>query len=66
MLVKERLIEAREKKGLTKTEMAKKLGFSGHSMYCRIEGGKKQPSLSVATDIADILGVSLDYLLGRE
>lgn len=65
MLIKERLIQAREKKGYSQAEVARRLGFSNNSMYCRIENGKKNASLSVATDIADILGVSLDWLLGK-
>lgn len=65
MLIKERLIQAREKKGYSQAEVARRLGFSNNSMYCRIENGKKNASLSVATDIADILEVSLDWLLGK-
>lgn len=65
MLVKERLIQAREKKGYSQAEIARRLGFTNNSMYCRIENGKKNASLSVATDIADILEVSLDWLLGK-
>lgn len=64
MLIKERLIQAREKKGLTQIDMAKRLGFN-QSFYCRIESGKKTCPLNVATDIAEILEVSLDWLLGK-
>lgn len=66
MLVKERLMEAREKKGYSQSEVARRLGFSNNTMYCRIENGKKNASLMVATQIAEILEVSLDWLLGRE
>lgn len=65
MLVKERLIAAREKKGYSQSEVARRLGFSAPSVYCRIENGKKNASLSVATDIAEILDVSLDWLIGK-
>lgn len=66
MLVKERLIQARENKGYSQAEVARRLGFSNNTMYNRIENGKKSASLSVAIDIAEILNVSLDWLLGRE
>ena len=65
MLVKERLISARDKKGLSQTAMAKKLGIA-QSFYCRIENCKKKCPLDLVADIADILEVSVDYLLGRE
>lgn len=65
MLIKERLVQAREKKGYSQSEVARRLGFSNNTMYCRIENGKKNASLLVATQIADILDVSLDWLLGR-
>ncbi len=65
MLIKERLCLAREKKGLSQVDMANKLGL-GQSFYCRLENGKKSCPLSTAVDIAEILEVSVDYLLGRE
>lgn len=65
MLVKERVSSAREKKGLSQSAMARLLGFA-QSYYCRLENGKKVCPLITAAEIADILEVSVDYLLGRE
>ena len=57
-----RLCMAREKKGLKKIEMARKLGFSA-SRYQRYES-ERIPEAGILVEIAKILGVSVDWLLG--
>lgn len=51
-----KLVEARNKMGLTQVEVAKKAGITEVS-YQRIEYGTQRPSLDTAILIADILGL---------
>ena len=55
----------RRKLGLTIKQLASKSGVSVNSIGF-YEKGKAEPSLFVATCIADVLNVSLDYLAGRK
>ncbi len=49
----------------TQRDMAKLLHITQPS-YIRYENGSSQPTLEKLAAIADILDVSVDYLLGRE
>ena len=51
-------------KGLTVQEMAKKVNVSACTLSL-YENGHSEPSLFIACCIADLLGLSLDYLAGR-
>lgn len=55
----------RTMRGFTQEEIAKKLGVS-ISFISKLEGNRNTPSVKRLIQIADILGVSLDYLAGRE
>lgn len=58
-------IEAlRKEKKMTRPELAKQLKVSPATLYCW-ERGTRNPELPSLIRLADILGVSLDYLLGR-
>lgn len=59
-----RIKDTRIQRNITQTQMAQKLGFA-QQIYQRYEQGKTKLSLENAVKIADILGVSLDYLAGR-
>ena len=61
----QRLKELRLKKGLTQTELGKKIGIKQNS-YSDWESGKNEPSLENLIKLADLLEVSVDLLLGRE
>ena len=65
MFSKERLKEAREKKGLSQRELAQ-LAVISQPAICQFESGKKCPNADTVEILADILGVSMDYLHGRE
>lgn len=56
---------AREAKGLTQKECADKLGISLRA-WQTYEQGVSEPKQELLCKIADMFGVSLDYLLGRE
>ena len=55
----------RKQNQLTQKEIAKQLGVSVQC-YQGYETGYRQPTPDMLCKIADILGVSVDYLLGRE
>lgn len=60
----ERLSEIRKKKGISQEVLANKLGTKGPAIG-RYERGAAKPTIEVASKIARILGVSLDYLVGN-
>lgn len=57
--------EARERKGYTQVELAKLLNIAG-STLAGYESGDHDPKSVTLTKIAQICGVSVDFLLGRE
>lgn len=59
-----RLIESREKLGITKQEAAKRMKMS-QPAYLRYESGQRIPSIHIIYAMADILGTSAAYLLGQ-
>lgn len=59
-----RLQEARKSKGLSQEEIAKHLGTKA-PVIGRYERDEMKPSIEVASKIADLLEVSLDFLVGR-
>lgn len=58
-----RIRELRKKKGLTAEEITKQLMMGSASLW-RWESGKNQPSSMHLHQLAEILGTSVDYLLG--
>ncbi len=61
----EKLSQLRRQAGLTQAEMAKRLGISKSavSMY---ECGNREPELELLQAMADLFGVGVGALLGRE
>lgn len=59
------LKQLRKQNGFTQKQMAEQLGIT-ISAYGNYELGQRQPTPEMLCKIADILGVSVDYLLGRE
>ena len=57
--------DIRVRKGLTQSEVASALGVSS-VVYSRYETGSRQPSIDVLVQMANIFGVTVDYLLGRK
>ena len=60
-----RLKNIRTEKNITQEEIAKRIGVT-KAYICRVEKGTRDINLSLAADIADYLGVSLDELAGRK
>lgn len=52
------LIEARLKKGMTQSDVARKIG-TGQSAIARLEGGNVNPSLDFLQKVARVLGRKL-------
>ena len=63
--MQENLKKARERLGLSQVEVAEKVGIS-QPMYSYYESGLKTPTLHLAKTMANVLGVSLDYLVDNE
>lgn len=59
-----RLLEARKNKGIRQEELAEKLGTKGPAIG-RYERDEMKPSIDAAAKMADILDVSLDWLVGH-
>lgn len=63
MEFKDRLKKLREEKGLTQKKLASLLNYS-YTAIANYESGRNQPKISDLIRLADILNVSVDYLLG--
>ena len=57
--------DIRIRKGLTQAEVAAAIGVSS-VVYSRYETGSRQPSVDTLVQMADLFGVTVDYLLGRK
>ncbi len=60
-----RLREMRMNRGYTQQRLADELGIALRSYQC-YETGTRTPNYTLLVHVADILDVSLDYLLGRD
>ena len=59
-----RLLSARKSKGISQEELAEKLGTKGPAVG-RYERDEMKPSIDAAAKMAELLNVSLDYLVGK-
>ena len=57
--------DIRSRRNLTQTEVATAIGVSS-VVYSRYETGKRQSSIEILLQLADLFGVTVDYLLGRK
>lgn len=62
---KVRLQFARDKRGLTQDQLAKKAGCSARSIYL-YEAGERSPQLDQFAVLCEALDVSADFLCGRK
>lgn len=63
-LDRKRLIDCREKLGITKQEAARRMQMS-QPAYLRYESGERIPSIHVIYVMADVLSTSVAYLTGQ-
>ena len=64
-LFPERLRELRKKRHLSCKVLSELCGLS-RNMVARYENREQSPNIEAAAKLADFLGVSMDYLCGRE
>lgn len=55
----------RDELGLSQEELAQKMGLK-QKTYCNYETGVTEPKIETLCRLADLYGVSLDYLVGRK
>lgn len=60
-----RIKQLREAAGLSQRELGKRIGISGPAV-AMWESGENRPSLTNLEKLADVLGVSIDAILGRD
>ena len=59
------LKEIRTKRNITQQAVADYIGCSS-VVYSRYERGTRQPSIEMLLKLADLFGVTVDFLLGRQ
>jgi len=64
MTLGQQISKLRKQKKLSQNDLGKKIGTSG-DIIGRYERDEVNPSIEVATKIADTLEVSLDFLIGK-
>lgn len=65
-LLQYRLKELREAAKLTQKELGQKLGGLSDSTVNNYESGKRHPGYETLVKLADIFGVTTDYLVGKD
>jgi transcriptional regulator with XRE-family HTH domain len=63
-MLADRLKAARDIRGLSQKELARKVGFPASSIS-HFEAGSRKPSLENFRSLAEALAVNADFLLGR-
>lgn len=65
MILGVRIKELRKQKGLTQQQLGDLIGVTKVSVCC-YENGTRIPNLDTLLDMADIFGVDVSYLVGRD
>lgn len=60
-----RIKQLREAAGMSQRELGERIGVSGPAV-AMWESGENRPSLTNLEKLADVLGVSIDAILGRD
>ena len=60
-----RIKQLREAAGMTQRELGERIGVSGPAV-AMWETGENRPTLTNLEKLADVLGVSVDAILGRD
>ena len=64
-VLSERIAKARERAGLSKTELARLIGVKPPSVT-NYEQGKRKPTVETLSIMSEVLGVTSDWLIGNE
>jgi transcriptional regulator with XRE-family HTH domain len=62
-LLGEKLRYLRTQRQMTQVDVAQRLGLARQAYISNLEAGRKMPSLDLVVQIADLFGVTADYLL---
>lgn len=62
----EKLRILRLNSGLTLAQMAQKLGYASHAYLSEIENGRKEPTVKLVVDVANLFHCTTDELLKDE
>jgi transcriptional regulator with XRE-family HTH domain len=62
----EKLRSLRIQRGLTLKELARELGYEGHSYLSELEAGKKPPTVELVLALSRLFNVTTDELLKDE
>ncbi len=65
LTVAENITELRKKNGMTQMELANKLNYSDKAIS-KWERGDSLPDVAVLKELADLFGVTLDYIVNKE
>lgn len=65
MKLNEQIAHFRKEKGMTQEELANRLGVTGQAVS-KWESGQCCPDVALLPTLADIFGVTIDTLMGRE
>lgn len=65
LVVAKRLVAARLLNGYSQIEAATAVGYGTPAQLSLWEAGKRNPPLAALVQYADVMGVSLDYIVGR-
>lgn len=63
-VLSERLVQAREMAGFTQRDLALELGFQNSTQVCLWEKAQRMPPMRELIELSEVLGVSVDYLIG--
>lgn len=63
--ISKKITELRKGKGWSQSDLAKAIEAS-RDIIGKYERGENSPSIEMANKIADVMGVTVDYLLGKE
>ncbi|MFX0199033.1 MAG: helix-turn-helix domain-containing protein [Candidatus Hodarchaeota archaeon] len=63
-VLRSRIVETREQRGMNQAKLAEKTGITPAAIS-QIEKGLRVPTIPVLRRIANILGVTIDYLTGK-
>ena len=66
MTIGERIKQKRIEKGLSQRDLAKRMQYSNHSTIGKIERGQVDLSQSRIEEFAEVLNVSVSYLIGLD
>ncbi len=65
LIISQNIVSLRRKQGLTQIELAERLSYSDKAVS-KWERGESLPDITVLKAIADIFGVTVDYLISSE